>query len=354
MNRTAVICFAAVLCVVLAPVFASCGLAQTADPVPVEAGTRKVIIDTDTGADDASAIILAAKCGKLDILGITTLVGNVGLEQSSQNALAALEIAGCNAPVYRGSSDNYRGKKIEAFSVFGSDGMGDAGLIHTSAQPEDQDAVDFILETVQRYPNEVEIIALGPATNIAKAIDRDPEAMKGVRRIWSMGTTGLGPGNASPVAEFNTYNDPDAYRIMLDSGIDITVIGLDMCGGAAQWTDEQFERLDRTNEIGAFVTASFGKLREFYAANGSVGSVMNCDSLAMMCAIYPDFVRKTIQCHASCITDEGETCGQVIYYQQGFTYDVVHNDFDYTVTLVNDVDRGNYFDLYLKTIGAAG
>ncbi len=324
---------------------------ETSPAVPAAADEpRKVIIDTDTGADDASALILAAKSGVFDILGVTTLVGNVDLAQSSRNALAALELAGCEAPVYPGSSENYKGERIEAFSVFGADGMGDADLIHPKGSAQDKDAVDFILETVAKYPGEVEIIALGPATNIAKAIERDPETMKQVKMIWSMGSAGLGPGNASPVAEFNVYADPDAYKVMLDSGLSITVVGLDMCGGEAQWTDEDFVKLDSSGEIGRFVTASFGKIREFYAANGSAGAVSNCDSLAMMCVIFPEFVNRSIKCHGSCITTPGETYAQVIFYQEGFTYDVAANDYIYNVSLVNDADRLDYFDLYLQTI----
>ena len=350
MNKKVVIYVITVLCLMLVIAFTACGKTQPANTSYTETEKRKVVIDTDAGADDLSAIILAAKSGKLDILGITTLVGNVDLEQSTKNAFVALEIADCDAPVYKGSSENYSGEKIEAFSVFGSDGMGDVNPVDPTSQPENKDAVDFILETVKQYPNEVEIIVLGPATNIAKAIEREPETMRSVKKLWSMGTAGLGPGNASPVAEFNTYADPEAYKVMLDSGIDITVIGLDMCGGEAQWTDEQFEELSKANDIGKFVTDSFNKIRDFYASNGSSGSVMNCDALAMMCVIHPDFINKTIQCHGSCITDAGEAYAQVIYYQEGFTYDVVKNDFDYTVTLVNDVDKADFFDLYLKTI----
>ena len=316
----------------------------------MEEKRRKVIIDTDTGADDASALILAAGCRDIDILGVTVLVGNVDLEQGARNALMALEMAGSDAPVYKGASSNLSGKKIEAFSVFGEDGMGAAGLIHPKGKAMDKDAVEFLLETVRRYPDEVEIIALGPATNIAIAIKRDPDTMKRVKMIWSMGSAGLGPGNASPVAEFNVYADPAAYKVMLDSGIPVTVIGLDMCGGAAQWTNAQFAELEKVNETGKFVAASFGKLREFYAANGSADSVMNCDALAMTCALYPDFVKKTISCHASCITAPGETYAQVIYYQKGFTYDAVANDFDYNITLVADVDWESYFRRFLEAI----
>nr|MCR5178943.1 nucleoside hydrolase [Lachnospiraceae bacterium] len=203
---------------------------------------RKIIIDTDTGADDASALILAAKDPDIEIVGVTVLVGNVDLEQSTKNALMALETAGCNAPVYKGSADTFDGTVKTAFSVFGNDGMGDAGIINPSRQADEGDAIDFIIESVKNNPGEIEIVALGPATNVAKAIQRDPEAMKNVKRIWSMGTAGLGPGNASPVAEFNVYADAEAYRIMLDSGLPITVIGLDMCDGDAQWTDEQFDK----------------------------------------------------------------------------------------------------------------
>lgn len=321
------------------------------DKEAAESGAvRKVIIDTDTGADDASALILAAKCPDFDILGVTVLMGNVDLDQGTDNALAALEIAGCDAPVYKGADATYSGQKINAFSVFGEDGMGDKDLIHPNGSAQEQNAVDFIIDTVKNNPDEVEIIALGPATNIAMAMDKDPEAMKHVKKLWSMGTAGLGPGNASPVAEFNVISDVDAYKRMLDFGIPVTVIGLDVCGGDALWTDEQFDKLSKANETGSFVTDSFSKIREFYAENGSEGTVMNCDCLAMMCAANDDFVKNTISCHGSCIAETGETYGMVIYYQEGFTYDIADNDFDYNVTLVNEVDGASYFNDFLSAI----
>ena len=222
-----------ILCIVMAVSFNSCSSdhqENSTEPMPkyTMSTKHKVIIDTDTGGDDASALILAAKSENIDILGVTVLAGNVELEQAAQNALAALEIAGCNVPVYKGAAENYSGEKIDAFSVYGKDGMGDSNLIHPTGKAEDKNAVDYILETVAKYPNEVEIVALGPATNIAKAIERDPDTMKKVKMIWSMGTCGLGHGNASPVAEFNVYSDAYAYKVMLDSGINITVAGLEM------------------------------------------------------------------------------------------------------------------------------
>ena len=339
------LCLILILAVVMLPACTSSGPGDSAADPP-----RKLIIDTDTGADDASALILAAKSEGVEILGVTTLVGNVDLEQSTQNALMALEVAGCDAPVYKGADTRYGGDTIVAYSVFGADGMGEADLIHPAGQAEEQDAVSFIIDTVRANPGEVEIAVLGPATNIARAIDEAPDVMKDVKMIWSMGSAGLGPGNASPVAEFNVYGDAEAYSVMLESGLPITIIGLDVCDGEAQWTSKQFETLEKTNDIGAFVAKSFGKIREFYAANGSPDATMNCDSVAMTCLLRPDFVKDSVQTYASCVTEEGETYAQVIFYKEGFTYDLVDNDFNYNVTLITDVDKANYFKNYRDTI----
>ena len=311
---------------------------------------RRFIIDTDTGADDASALILAAMNKDIEIIGVTTLVGNVDMEQSTKNAIMALETAGINVPVYQGSRECISGKELEAFSVFGKDGMGDADLIHPKGKASEGAAIDFIIDTVRKYPGEIEIVSIGPATNIAMAMQKAPDAMRQIKRIWSMATAGLGHGNASPVAEFNVYADPEAYKIMLDFGIPVTVIGLDMCDGDSLWTNENFEELNRSNDIGRFVAASFHKLREFYAMNSSADAVMNCDSVAMMCALRPEFVKQSIETHASCITEPGETLAQVIFYKKGFIYDVVTNDFDYNVTLVTEVDGKNYFKYYMEAI----
>lgn len=311
---------------------------------------RKIIIDTDTGADDASALILAAKSDDIDILGVTTNAGNVDLKQSTLNALMALEVAGSDAPVYKGTDKTYSGKTVEAFSVFGKDGMGDAGLIHTSAEAQSKDAVSYILDSIRKYPGEIEIVALGPVTNIAKAIDKDPETMKKVKRIWSMGTAGLGPGNASPVADFNVYKDAEAYRVLMESGLPVTVIGLDMCDGEAMWSGEQFDELEKSGETGSFVARSFTKLCSFYKENGSEDLVMNCDSVAMMCVLQPDFIKDSANVYGSCITEKGETYAQVIFYKEGFQYDIATNDHEFNTTLITEVDKATYFDRYKEAV----
>lgn len=327
-------------------------LRTTGSPERANFPHKKLIIDSDSGADDASALILAAKCESADILGVTTLSGNVEVEQGTKNTLMSLEIAGCDAPVYKGADTAYTGERIKESGVFGKDGMGDADLIHPSKGPQEKDAVSFMLDTVAANPGEIEIVSLGPATNIAKAIQKDPETMKKVKMIWSMGTAGLGPGNATPVAEFNAYKDAEAFKIMLDSGIPVTIIGLDVCGGEAQWTSEQFEKLSESNNIGRFVTDAFGKLREFYVSNGSPDQTMNCDTVAMMCCLDPSFTKSSLKAHGSCITQAGETYGQVLFYKEGFTYDIAKNDFEHNVTLTTEVDSDHFFDQFFSIIAS--
>jgi purine nucleosidase len=310
---------------------------------------RKIIIDVDAGADDGAAIMYAAEQEELDILGVTVLKGNVDLEQGTKNILMALEMAGREVPVYKGSDTNYKDEDIGAISVFGNDGMGDMDLIHPSGKAEDEDAIDFIIDTVKANPDEVELVVLGPATNIAKAMEKDPETMKKVKMIWSMGTCGLGPGNATPVAEFNVYHDPEAYDIMLNFGVPVTVIGFDMCGGDAAFSDVQFDRIEKMNEKGEFFTKSFTQIREFYKDNRNE-NLSICDLTVMECVADPSMIVNSVQTHAKCITAEGETRGEVVFYQEGITYDVADNDFTYNVTLTLEIEGNQVYDRVVKAL----
>lgn len=178
---------------------------------------RRFIVDTDTASDDAAALMIAALSEEIDLLGVTIVAGNVGLKQATDNALMTLEVCGSDAPVYLGAKRPLFRERHETISVHGKDGMGDCDIIHPKRSPEEKRAVEFILEQVERYPNEVELVVLGPATNIALAILTDREIMSKVKHIWSMGTPGFGFGNATPVSEFNVFIDAEAYALMLDT-----------------------------------------------------------------------------------------------------------------------------------------
>ena len=205
---------------------------------------RKLIIDTDTGSNDAVALIMALKSETVSVEAITTVCGNVPLDLATKNALMTIEVAnGQTPPVYVGSAKPLMRDLVTATNVHGDDGMGDIDLIHPTLIAEEKHAVDAIIEIVKNNPGEIEIVTIGPVTNIALAMFKDPDTMNTVEHIYSMGTAGFGAGNTTPVAEFNVYVDAEAYSIMLNFGVPITIIGFDVCLGDAAWNKEDIDLL---------------------------------------------------------------------------------------------------------------
>ena len=326
-------------------VFCGCHI----DPAGAEAGmkpddwlsfgeSRRIIIDTDAGGDDALAILMAAHSPNITIEGVTVLQGNVTIEQATKNALMTLETAGYECGVYPGATQALDGVERETFSVYGTDGMGDMDLVHPTGSPSEKSAVDFILETVRKYPDEIEIVALGPVTNIANAIMKAPETMTRVKRIWSMGSAGLGHGNATPAAEFNVYKDVDAYKVMLDSGVHITVIGLDVCDQEeAAIESHRLAEMEKKNPVLQYASRAFSKLLEFRAGTQGVDNVIICDAIAMGCVIWSDFVVDAVDCGASCITHDCEARGMVLFYRSDMTYDTMPKIENMNVRLVRRI-----------------
>lgn len=312
---------------------------------------KSIIIDTDAGGDDAAAIIMAALQPEIDLLGVTVVSGNVPLEQGAKNALMSLEVAGrTNVPVYCGSNDSLAGVEYEIFSVYGEDGMGDAGLVHPSNSYEREYAVDFILNTIESSPDQVELVALGPVTNIALAIERNPETMEKVKHIWVMGTSGFGPGNATPVAEFNAFKDPNAFKILADSGLPITVIGLDTNTESTFITREDQEALVQGNELEYYIGAALNGLMEFNQTAIGQDIATLPDPIAMGCVLWSDYIQESVPCHASVITDPGETYGQVLFYKEGYGYDVSFSFDNYNVTVVTETRSDLFKTWFLQTL----
>jgi hypothetical protein len=224
---------------------------------------RRFIVDTDTASDDAAALMIAALSEEIDLLGVTIVAGNVGLKQATDNALMTLEVCGSDAPVYLGAKRPLFRERHETISVHGKDGMGDCDIIHPKRSPEEKRAVEFILEQVERYPNEVELVVLGPATNIALAILTDREIMSKVKHIWSMGTPGFGFGNATPVSEFNVFIDAEAYALMLDLEIPVTIAGFDLCAGNIGLDRYELSYLAHGSKPAQFLEQATSKLLQF-------------------------------------------------------------------------------------------
>jgi len=191
---------------------------------------RKIIIDTDPGQDDAAAIMLALGSPELDILGITTVAGNVPLERTSTNARIILEF--CSRPevkVFAGADRPIARPLITAEHVHGKTGL-DGPELHEPQMPlQAQHAVDFIVETLKREPaGTVTLCTLGPLTNIALALKKAPEIAGRVRELVMMGGGFFEGGNITPAAEFNVYVDPEAAAAVFKAGIPIVMMPLDV------------------------------------------------------------------------------------------------------------------------------
>src|SRR5205807_1721502 len=191
-------------------------------------GPFRVVIDTDPGVDDALALLLAMRSPELKIEAITPVAGNVPLELSLPNALRMVEIAGrTDIPVAVGAKAPLLRRLVTAAYAHGENGLGGAVFPEPKIKPVAEPAAVFIRQIVRNYPGEVTLIPVGPLTNIATALTADPELARMVRGIVMMGGS-LSGGNITPAAEFNVYVDPEAARIVFQSGIPIKMVGLDV------------------------------------------------------------------------------------------------------------------------------
>ncbi|XZH19297.1 nucleoside hydrolase [Clostridium perfringens] len=190
---------------------------------------RKVIIDCDPGIDDALAIILALRSKEIEVLGITTVSGNVESLQGAKNALKVLKLLGrLDIPVYLGESKPIKRELVTAQDTHGEDGLGETFLEEVSSEYIRENGVDFILNTLKNEEN-VSIIALGPLTNLCRAIEKNSESFHRVKEIVSMGGAYKSHGNCSPVAEFNYWVDPHGAREFLKKfNGEFTMVGLDV------------------------------------------------------------------------------------------------------------------------------
>jgi purine nucleosidase len=191
---------------------------------------RRVILDVDTGVDDALAMMLALRSPELEVLGITTVSGNVPVSQCTTNTLLVLEmLVAPDIPVVAGAAAPLARKAFTAAEVFGPDGLG--GVTRNYPIPSRQvrqGAADFLLEMVGRYPGTLTLIASGPLTNVATAIQRDGKAMRRLQGVTVMGGAIRVPGNVAPTTEFNFAVDPEAAAIVLAAGLNLTLVPLDV------------------------------------------------------------------------------------------------------------------------------
>jgi len=275
---------------------------------------RKIIIDTDVGSDDAVALIMALKSKNVKVEAITTVCGNIPLELATKNALMTIEIVdGSYPPVYMGAVKPLFRNLVTAENVHGKDGMGDCNLINPTIKAENKHAIDAILEIVENNPGEIEILAIGPVTNIALAVLKAPETMKKVKHIYSVGTSGFGIGNTTPVAEFNVYVDAEAYSIMLKSGIPLTIIGFDVCLGDAALNKDDMELLLSSGKKEAEFSVKCNRSLLEYNLQGIGEHIVDLpDAVGMSVLLWDDIVLESKLSYCYTCTIEEAAYGQVI------------------------------------------
>lgn len=214
---------------------------------------KKIIIDVDTGIDDALALALATRSKELDILGVSTVAGNVPVDLASLNSLRLLKLLGReDIQLYEGHEKPLeRGIKFRD-TVHGEGGLGGQLLSMKTRSKSKAHAVDYIIKMIKKYPGDISLIMLGPLTNLARAIRKDSSIIEKIKRVYIMGGAVGVPGNISPVAEFNFYTDPESAYEVLHSGLRINLIGLNITE-KTRLTKDDLKDMDPKNPYGKFI-----------------------------------------------------------------------------------------------------
>ena len=252
---------------------------------------KKIVIDTDPGVDDSLAIFVALNSPELEVLGLTTIFGNAVTTTCTENALRLLEIAErTDVPVVEGAkvplNGNFRGA---ASFVHGDNGQGNAALSSPVAKPLNVDAVTFLKEIIETNPNEITLVPVGPLTNIANLLTIHEGIDSKIKEIVLMGGNAQSPGNATPTAEANILNDPEAADIVFSAQCEITMVGLDVTNNVFM-NEEQVVTLgsfdnDKSKHIGKINPFYFDFLKDFFQDNGMPVH----DSSAITYLVHPEY-----------------------------------------------------------------
>ncbi|KAG0524108.1 hypothetical protein BDA96_07G181400 [Sorghum bicolor] len=251
----------------------------------------KLIIDTDPGIDDSMTILMAFRAPSLEIIGLTTIFGNVDTVGATRNALLLCERAGHpEVPVAEGSHEPLKGGKPRvADFVHGSDGIGNLFLPAPSAKKVEESAADFLINKVSEFPGEVSVLALGPLTNVALAIKRDPSFASKVKKIVVLGGAFFAAGNVNPAAEANIHGDPEAADIVFTSGADIVVVGINITTQVCL-TDEDLLELRNSKGKHAPLLSEMCKFyRDWHAKSDGFHGIFLHDPVSFTAVLHPEY-----------------------------------------------------------------
>lgn len=306
---------------------------------------QKIIIDTDPGQDDGVAILLALASPEVEVLGITTVAGNVPLALTSRNARMVCELANRrDIKVFAGCDRPLKKPLITAENVHGKTGLDGIELPEPTMPLQKQHSVDFIIETVRNAPEKtITLCTLGPMTNIAQALIKAPDIASRIQQIISMGGGFFEGGNITPSAEFNLFVDPDAAKIVVGAGISMTMIPLDVTHKAmtsVQW----FEDLKALNTKVAEAVIAWMGFSERYDKEkyGSEGAPLH-DPCVIGYLVKPElFTGRHINVEVE--TDSPLTVGATVADWWRVTGRPANINF------MNTIDRNGFFDLLTERL----
>ncbi len=280
---------------------------------------RRFLIDTDTASDDAVALVMALRHPEVIVEALTIVCGNVGLDQAVQNALYTVELCGSDVAVHPGARQPLMRTLETAQNVHGEDGMGDCGLQLSGRSNAGGRGADVIVDMILGAPGEITLVALGPLTNIAVAFLRAPEIAQAVQRVVVMGGTGVhGPGNVSPMAEFNFWADPEAAAIVVGSGMPLELVGWDISIANAIVTQDRYDAiLALDTPLSGFALSIAQVVRRFALGIGLAGDDLP-DPIAMAHAIDPTAAEVT-RLHVGVMVGDGPQRGVMEVDRFGFS-----------------------------------
>lgn len=258
---------------------------------------RTVLIDTDTASDDAVALVMALRSPLVEVAAITAVAGNIGVEQATRNALYAAELCGSDVPVYMGAAKPLQRELHSATWFHGMDGLGDHGFAPAKRVAEKGHAVDAIIATAHAHPG-LEIVTLGPLTNLALALEREPRLPGLVSRCVVMGGAACCEGNVTPAAEFNIWVDPEAARRVFMSGLKIEMVGWELSRYTAAVNDEEIEQILALNTaLSDFTVQCNSRAREAYFEQTGERGISLPDPIAMAILLQPELCTRSTEHH---------------------------------------------------------
>ena len=281
--------------------------------------TRPLLIDTDTASDDAVALVMALRHPEVEVVGITVVAGNVGLEQGVQNALYTVELCGADVPVHAGAARPLTLDLETAQFVHGQDGMGDIGLPLSGRTPASNDAVAEIIRLARQHAGDLTLVTLGPLTNVALAVRTAPDIVDCISRVVVMGGTGQGPGNITPVAEFNIWVDPEAADIVFTSGLPVEMVGWDISYTYATITRDESDAITAAGPLGEFCTDIQKVLLEFCENVTHLEGYDLPDPITMGVALEPGLATRVVDRYVRVETGSGLCRGQTVVDHLGVT-----------------------------------